>query len=619
MIPYKKIAANLRTTITRFPEPILSAVLAFLFLIISVHYVKDNSILKREFIFAKLTLEGISGISLFFSFNLFAFAKKISTPTRLGFILLGFSVLGLHFYSITPGMFDAESIFISRYLIFVVCFHLLVSFVPFSNAAQVGIFWRYNFYLLRNFLQSILFSISLFIGFSSALWAIGHLFGFHFSENYYVDIAAFIFLVFNTIYFAMSIPENFAYFKEEKPFHQGIRIFVQYILLPIIAIYMFILYAYMFKMLLTHHIPNGWVCIPILIFAGIGTLAYLLIYPIRNDPQHRMVFLFSKYFFYILLPLLSLLFIAIIKRILPYGVTEDRYLVIVLGLWLLIMSVYIILSKRDNIIVAPISLFLLLAVSAIGPWGMFQLSVQNQFSRLERSLKRNHLLVNNKLQALHAKQKISSNEAASIRSILWYLNKRGEIGRIHSWLNEKDQLKLKKAIEGNDMHLIHVLFGSGISEGNSSDDYQYYLQADRRMLVNRPLAISGFQHLVEFETISSVDYDSYLKLDSNQVVCVTDRQRLYFIHHQDTILECSIKSRIEQLLHQQWLKDSIELKSAALQSSIQLMNQGIRVIDFPADSMRQVEKNYRLYFQSVELRQQDSIYLIDRMNGWLLY
>lgn len=619
MIPFKKIAANLRTTLTRFPEPIMAAVLAFIFLIISIHFVKDNSILKREFIFAKLTLEGISGISLFFSFNLLAFAKKITTPTRLGLILLGFSVLGLHFYSITPSMFDAESIFISRYLIFVVCFHLLVSFVPFSNAAQVGIFWRYNFYLLRSFLQSVLFSISLFIGFSSALWAIGHLFGFHFSENYYVDIATFIFLVFNTIYFAMGIPESFAYFKEEKPFYQGIRIFVQYILLPIIAIYMFILYAYMFKMLLTHHIPNGWVCIPILIFAGIGTLAYLLIYPIRNDAQHRIVFLFSKYFFYILLPLLSLLFIAIIKRILPYGITEDRYLVVILGLWLLIISVYIILSKRDNIIVVPISLFLLLAVSAIGPWGMFQLSIQNQFNRLERSLKRNHLLVNNKLRALGEKQKIEQAEAASIRSILWYLNKRGEIRRIHSWLSENDQVKLKKAIEGNDMHLIHVLFGSGIAEGTISDDFQYILQADRRIMVNRPFAVEGFRHLLEFETITANDYQSYLKQDSNEIVCVANQQTLYFIQHQDTILQCSITSRVDELLHQQWLKDSIELKSTALQSSIQLMNQGVRVIDFIADSMQLKDKKFNLYFQSVELRQQDSTYLIDRMNGWLLY
>ena len=94
---------------------------------------------------------------------------------------------------------------------------------------------------------------------------------------------------------------------------------------------------------------------------------------------------------------------------------------------------------------------------------------------------------------------------------------------------------------------------------------------------------------------------------------------MYFIHQHDTILQCSIRTRIDQLLHQQWLKDSVELKSAALQSSIQLMNQGIRVIDLPADSMRQEDEHYRLYFQSVELRKQDSIYLVNRMNGWLLY
>ena len=97
----------------------------------------------------------------------------------------------------------------------------------------------------------------------------------------------------------------------------------------------------------------------------------------------------------------------------------------------------------DNIIVIPVSLFILLAISAVGPWGMFQLSVANQVVRLERLLKRNHLLVNNKLQVMNSTNKITDKDAASIRSILWYLNKRGEMGRIHTWLGDKDQIKLK--------------------------------------------------------------------------------------------------------------------------------------------------------------------------------
>ncbi len=167
--------------------------------------------------------------------------------------------------------------------------------------------------------------------------------------------------------------------------------------MPIVLVYIVILYLYLFRIVMYNTIPSGWVCIPILIFAIAGILTYLLIYPIRLDSSYKTIYLFSKYFFYILLPLLSLYFIAIIKRIMPYGITEDRYLVFMLGVWLLIISVYIIISKKDNIIIIPVSLFFVLFISAIGPWGMFQLSVQNQVRRLEFLLNKNHLLVNHKL------------------------------------------------------------------------------------------------------------------------------------------------------------------------------------------------------------------------------
>lgn len=64
-------------------------------------------------------------------------------------------------------------------------------------------------------------------------------------------------------------------------------------------------------------------------------------------------------------------------------------------------------------------------MSAIGPWGMFQLSEQNQFIRLGRLLKKNHLLENNELINKGSKLEETSADYASIRSILYYLHKRG--------------------------------------------------------------------------------------------------------------------------------------------------------------------------------------------------
>ncbi len=619
MFILNKIAKNFALTVKRFPIPLVVAFLTCLFVFISLHGIKKGSEWERQYVFVKLSLECISGISLFIAFDFFAESKSITFSKRLGLALLGFSILGLHYYSITPGMFDAESIFISRFLLFAVCFHLLISFVPFYHHSEIRYFWQYNYFLFKNVCQSLLFSFTLFIGLSSSLWAVGKLFGFHFSDNYYIDIAAIVLILFNVIYFLINIPQDFNSFKEINPFSNWIRVFVQYILLPITGIYLLILYIYLAKILLTHHLPNGWVCIPILIFSSLGILAYLLIYPIRNEAKNKLIFLFAKYFFYLLFPLLTLLFISIVQRIMLYGITEDRYLVFILGIWLLILAVYIITSIKDNIIIIPVSLFCLLALSAIGPWGMFQLSVQNQFSRLETTLKRNHLLVNNKLQVMNSTNKITDKDAASIRSILWYLNKRGEMGRIHTWLGDKDQIKLKNALENDDLHLLHVIFGSDELDQNPVDDYLYTLVTSKQWVSENPLFLENYKHLVAIESSSEQIKSDYNEKDSTKIGCFIHEQSLIFIQQKDTIARIDLSQKIKSLLSYQFEQDSIQLKSEALSHSIQLMNQGVREFSIPSDSMIFMQQRVKIYLQNFQLRKSDSLFKLEHVTGFMLY
>ncbi|MCC7030604.1 MAG: DUF4153 domain-containing protein, partial [Chitinophagaceae bacterium] len=372
MFQIKKISRDILETLYRFPIPILSGVLAFVFIFIELHYNETGSAESKNYTFIKLFLECLSGISYFTAVDIFAETKKIELSKKTGLYILGFCILGLHYYSITPGMFDSESVFVSRYLIFITSFHLLVSFLAFYNREEISSFWQYNFFLFVKFLMSFAFALTLFIGLGGALLGIDKLFNVKLDNNYYLDLLLFIFLIVQTIIFLYFIPRSFEVFKIKIVFNKSVRIFVQYILLPIVLVYIVILYLFLFRIIIYNSIPPGWVCMPILIFSIVGILTYLLVYPIRRESTNQAIFIYSRYFFYILLPLLSLYFIAIIKRIMPYGITEDRYLVFMLGVWLLIISVYIIISKRDNIIIIPMSLFLVLFMSAIGPWGMFQ-------------------------------------------------------------------------------------------------------------------------------------------------------------------------------------------------------------------------------------------------------
>ncbi|MBL7766422.1 MAG: DUF4153 domain-containing protein [Chitinophagaceae bacterium] len=584
-----------------------------------MHFASRDSYLVKNYVLVRMAMECMCGISMFIAFEIYAQVKQVQFSKRLGFFLLGFCILGLHYYSVTPGMFDSETIFLSRYLLFVACFHLLVSVAAFHHVNDILAFWQYNYFLLTRMITSVAYSLTLFLGLATALWAIDTLFNIQINFNYYIDLLLLIFMIFNTIFFLMGIPADYSIFKNQTDFKKAIRIFVQYILLPIIGLYILILYFYAGKILLNKAMPEGWVCIPILIFSIIGILAYVLTYPIRKDEHNRIIYVYARYFFYILLPLLSLYFIAIIKRIMPYGITEDRYLVLVLGIWLVIISVYIIVSKRDNIIVIPGSLFVLLALSTMGPWGMYQLSIQNQVVRLEHLLKRNQLLQNGKLVSQNTQTKVDKKDAASIRSILFYLNKRGSIDRIHRWLGEEDQQKLLDAINKNETYSIHAIFSSLELDYEQPFELTYLFQPSRPFVTDQGIDISSYQYLYAFTAKSEpVDQLPVFPMDSMVHARILG-DHLYLMLRQDTLFQSRLNLKLLEFVHEQKMKDSIDMKQGGLKSAIKVINTGEMNILLENDRMLISDSLHRLFLNRFEVKKYDTIYRIESVQGYIAY
>ena len=65
---------------------------------------------------------------------------------------------------------------------------------------------------------------------------------------------------------------------------------------------------------------------------------------------------FYPWFYYLLLPLVTLLFVAIFRRINEYGITEKRYFIVVIAVWILAMIIYMLFSKTKKNRVFPLSL-----------------------------------------------------------------------------------------------------------------------------------------------------------------------------------------------------------------------------------------------------------------------
>src|SRR5690606_3026557 len=90
-------------------------------------------------------------------------------------------------------------------------------------------------------------------------------------------------------------------------------------------------------------------------------------------------------FFYLtMIPLIILLGFAIYKRVSDYGVTEERYILIILGVWLTGVSIYFLVFRKDNIKIIPVSLFICVLLGTYGPQGAASVSRQSQLRRLAK-------------------------------------------------------------------------------------------------------------------------------------------------------------------------------------------------------------------------------------------
>jgi len=197
--------------------------------------------------------------------------------------------------------------------------------------------------------------------------------------------------MFNIWFFLAGVPKDFTLLESDESYPNGLKVFTQYVLLPLVVLYLAILYAYLFKVIATWTLPKGGVSNWVIGFSIMGILSLLLVHPLRNKEGNQWITLFVKCFYLAILPLLFFLHVSIFQRIADYGITELRYVVAVTSVWLAGIALYFIFSKKKNIQVIPVSLGLLTLLAAFGPLSAFSVSLWSQKSRIENLLRENNL------------------------------------------------------------------------------------------------------------------------------------------------------------------------------------------------------------------------------------
>ncbi len=423
-ISIKFIVSEFSKVFYRFPITLLCSLVAS----ITVHVVFWEESNVNSIWYSKIIITCYIGLC--FSLAIYLFFESIpqnKTNVLLKQILVLLVPL-LFFISIYNSTNIWTENVVQRNFVLLLAGHLAVAFSAYLQKGNVSSFWEFNKSLFLRFITASVYTVVTFAGISGALLACHELFGLYVDSKTYGTIFFWCNIFFQSCIFLAGIKNKQNLYAEQIDYPNPLKIFAQYILLPIATLYLGILYAYEIKILVAFTLPKGWVSTLVLAYAVLGLFCFLLLHPIKDNDENKWVKSTLKYFYWSIIPLLGLLFVSVFFRVNQYGFTTERYYVLGLSVWLAGITFYGVISKNLNIRLIPISLAVVHLLMVIGPVNGFMVSRISQQNRLEKLLVKTQLYDGTKI--VSKPKQIEKEDADQIRSIVYYLVKANNINDV---------------------------------------------------------------------------------------------------------------------------------------------------------------------------------------------
>lgn len=542
---------SIKNTFKRFPFTIISAILATIFLILSTfdEYAEayNNKMMSFGLVFVfgiflyafiKLFNEGLRNyydLKNLKNNNLFKILSYVITLP----ILYGVYELVYHENKVMA-FYDNNFIYFSLIAALVVG----SSFVGKFNYHKD--FVAYVAKILRAFIISNIYSFIVFIGISGIIFALNSLFKFNFGSSVYLRVAIFSFILFNVVTFFSDFPkvrDSFTDYKYPKAF----RILLVYIITPIVIIYTAILLAYFVKILVLWQIPNNLIVNLVIWFAS-----FSIVYLFFLSRVETVTFInkFKIVFPFTLFPLLGMMFFAIYLRIKEYGMTENRYIVIAVGLWIFLSLIYYIFYRENSNISIPIFLSVIILISGIGPASATSLSIRSQNARFEKLLRDNKMIAGEEIKP---NINIESDAKSQIVDIVSYMVRTDRVDKLSY---------MPKDFKLNEDSFTKLFGFSNIIESKNYLGYSYTDNLPTDSELGFDIDIEGYKHLIYVYSLDDVVSSGNYKFEKDK-----KEIKIYKKSKSDykTIMTIDMAKLRDNLKLLYKTKDRIELEDLAIE------------------------------------------------------
>lgn len=313
---------------------------------------------------------------------------------------------------------DSDAIFIVLSYI-IAWFSILWGIVRSTNTNTILTRWWIKECII-NILIAIVSSLILRWGISASIGSVDYLFdvNIYYKRYQYIGVLSFC------IIGVSILLTNLSTTKKVDNYPSIFRFFGLYIFLPLAVIYACILLSYGAKIILTQTWPKWLISWMVIGYTIRCTIVYLLTYPLENQSWIKKI---HTWYFVSILVFLPLLIGAIYQRIAQYGITEQRYLIVMIAVWITTVGIWSLIWHKKSFYLMIGWLLILAFSSAYTPRSASSISLMDQKSRLEQLLEKNGFRDGNKLiiqkKDVNELNEQTKKELAQASNIVEYLNR----------------------------------------------------------------------------------------------------------------------------------------------------------------------------------------------------
>lgn len=283
-----------------------------------------------------------------------------------------------------PDAFERTGALVAR-LSLMVALAVAFFYAPFFREKDDLPVWNFTWRTFLWFCISFLTGGILTAGLLALIRSLEELFGLQVSEHWYLTFDVIALLTTPVLLFLARIPEG-----DEK--HDGMAVIskylifvIRYLFVPLLALYLIVLYVYGFRILIRWELPNGGVGWLVSALMAGCVVVELGLYPVMRSgeakPFERWI---VRWLPVLILPLLLLMTVGIARRLSDYGITPLRLYLLTFNLWCYAVCIGLVFGRARRIRWIMTSLAAVFLLTSVLPVNFTSISLRARRHKLDR-------------------------------------------------------------------------------------------------------------------------------------------------------------------------------------------------------------------------------------------